>query len=214
MKKFLKRNKKYLAFLYCYLVLLSVVGLSLTFSRYQTTDNGGDSAASAKYDIVIFSGESVDNQRRIDVPIYATSKITDTGSMFEGTYSIDPVTVLNNSDCDVSLTSVSFSVDPDQDYYSKVLYVPDGSTAPTVADIKTYLDVDDTATVADVNNAIADKNSSFDHQLKSGGSITMYVVSWVEHDNVYNDSNYNQTLAQIGVQPEHFVLHVQSEQVD
>ena len=81
-------------------------------------------------------------------------------------------------------------------------------------DISSYLDVGDTASVSEVNSAVEQKNQLMDKELDQGETVTLYVVTWVEHDNVYNEGNAHSTLQQIGVQPEHFYLNVRSEQID
>lgn len=213
MKRILFFKNKYFVFLFCYLSFLSVIGLSVVFSRYTSGDTGADNAAAAAYEIRIYSGESEDHQMPIDVKVHATSKMTEPASLMEGTYDISQINIVNLSDCDVRISDYSFDTAPDgKPYYSKLLMTDSISDIGT--DVPEYLGISENTTIAQLNAAVDEKNQLGSKVIKRGQTESFYLVSWVEHENIYNTENFHNTISEIGVTPEHFILNVHSEQVD
>lgn len=225
MKKLLIHKNKYFVFLCCYLLVISMIGISLTYSKYTTGDSGLDQAQTAKYDLTIYSADPSDKPQNIIVSIKATSKMSEPKSLYDQTYSIDEIVVHNASECDVRLTNMSFTSDPDnKPYYSKLICGEEVTDDNIKTKIPEYLEGSAAAgigegniggaTVAQINAAVDDLNEKFEKVIKLGGTERIYIVTWVEHDNVYNASNINDSVRDIGVEPEKFVLNVHSEQVD
>ena len=69
-----------------YLCIISIVGLSLSFSRYTSGDTKTEDARAAAYDVEIHSGDLQSVEQNMTMTVYATSKISETKSMIDGTY--------------------------------------------------------------------------------------------------------------------------------
>lgn len=223
-----------------YLCLLSIIGMGFSFSRYRSEDSKTDDAHIALYDVVIYSGDSVENQKHISVSVYATSKLSEPDSMIEGTYETKQINIMNKSECTVSLSEfkleeIEKSDDNKTDIY-KELVIPyeemdnykliygDNVPGMMIDYIGEYqADLSD----MDVLDGIleAKNTDTFDAMdncvLQPGETKTFYVIFWVEHDAVYKadadieqDSISHRTLAELSVTQKKLLFSVHSEQYD
>ena len=93
-----------------YLCIISIVGLSLSFSRYTSGDTKTEDARAAIYDVEIHSGDLQSVEQNMTMTVYATSKISETKSMIDGTYEKKQVNIHNFSECDISLSDMGIQV--------------------------------------------------------------------------------------------------------
>lgn len=220
-----------------YLCILSIVATGLSLSRYISRDPSVTNANVAVYDVFINSGEPSSANTNVSASVYATSKLTEPGSMIEGTYDKIRVNIINRSECSIGLSDVKLQ-DPDSSVYEKLIIPMDenelaeyerqcGSIPLAVID---YLGIDsallDSMSVHDIDNAVSESNintcNNMHDQIAAGERKTIYIISWVEHDNIYlvdaeantNDNISHKTPTQLGVQSEDFNFCVHSEQID
>lgn len=234
MKKLFKN--RYFLFLMIYLCFLSVVGTSMSFSRFLTQDSSEDKARAAIYNVEIYGGTS-ETKQDIVMEIYATSKISETVSMQIGTYQYKQVNVINKSECDISISDCTM-VDSANSVYTKLLipyteeeftnYLQNDGTIPTmvlqyleasVEDFSSY----DLGEIDQLNELIEQANkvscASMGWNLKPNESAAFFIVSWVEHDSVYKedagtDNISYKTLTELGVTADFFSIQIHSDQID
>ena len=158
-----------------YLCIISIVGLSLSFSRYTSGDTKTEDARAAAYDVEIHSGDLQSVEQNMTMTVYETK----CGSI--------PLMVL--------------------DYLGK-----------TEAELADY---------TDVRNIINEKNKKSFKEIENSGTIdtgesrTFFIISWVEHDNIYKaDADLNEdkishkTLKELNAESESFTIKLTSAQVD
>ena len=165
-----------------YLCIISIVGLSLSFSRYTSGDTKTEDARAAAYDVEIHSGDLQSVEQNMTMTVYATSKISETKSMIDGTYEKKQVNIHNFSECDISLSDMGI-----QDQKNK----------------KSFKEIENSGTI------------------DTGESRTFFIISWVEHDNIYKaDADLNEdkishkTLKELNAESESFTIKLTSAQVD
>lgn len=103
-----------------YLCIISIVGLSLSFSRYTSGDTKTEDARAAAYDVEIHSGDLQSVEQNMTMTVYATSKISETKSMIDGTYEKKQVNIHNFSECDISLSDMGIQ-DQTGNLYEKLI---------------------------------------------------------------------------------------------
>lgn len=143
-------RSRYLFFAVFYLTLLSVVILSMSYSRYTSSDESNDSADVAVFstDLVI-TGADETVIGPVNCNFYATCKISDLTSMVPGTCEMEYVRIINRSDCSVKLTDGDIL--PDEDI--------------SLADAYTKLLVDRSSDYIDSHNGIGGAALAYMHQL-------------------------------------------------
>ena len=236
MKKLFKN--RYFSFLMIYLCFLSIVGTSISFSKFLTQDSSEEAARAAIYNVEIYSGNSDTVEQDILMEIYATSKISETTSMIAGTYEYKQINIINKSECDISLSD--YLIDDDENsIYSKLVipmtaeemaaYEQSKGSVPMV--ILDYLGKTETElsllSVAELKSLIDEKNTTSFEQLcktlKPNKISTFFIISWVEHDAVYKEDADNnadsdgishKTPTELGLSAEFFKIQIHSEQVD
>lgn len=229
-------HNRYFSFLMIYLCIISIVGLSFSFSRYTSGDTKTEDARAAVYDVGIYSGDLQSVEQNITMAVYATSKISETGSMIEGTYEKKQVNIHNFSECDISLSSMKIQNETGNLYEKLIIPMNEqemseyetncGSVPLMVLDYlgKTEAELTDHA---NVRNSINEKNKEAFKAIedsgvvKTGESRTFFIISWIEHDNVYKedaglnmDKISHKTLKDLDAESESFIIQATSEQID
>ncbi len=219
-----------------YLCILSIVGMSLSFSRYTSGDTVTENARAAIYDVAIYSGDLQSTEQMINMSVYATSKISETGSMIEGTYEKKQVNIHNFSECDISLSDMKIINESDSLY--EKLIIPMNEEEMTAYEIqcgsiplsvlnylgKTEIELADSNSV---RQAVNNKNTESFNALENKGiikpkeSLTFFIISWVEHDNLYKadadnntDKISHKTPTELNLASEEFTIQATSNQVD
>lgn len=229
-------HNRYFSFLMIYLCIISIVGLSLSFSRYTSGDTKTEDARAAIYDVEIHSGDLQSVEQNMTMTVYATSKISETKSMIDGTYEKKQVNIHNFSECDISLSDMGIQ-DQTGNLYEKLIIPMNeeeitayetkcGSIPLMVLDYlgKTEAELADYTKVRDIINK---KNEESFEAIENRGTIdtgesrTFFIISWVEHDNIYKaDADLNEdkishkTLKELNAESESFTIKLTSAQVD
>lgn len=237
-----KKNSKsrYFTFAMIYLCILSAVAAGLSLSRYTSGDTATDESGVAIYDVVINTGDPGSTDTTAYLSVSATSKLTEPASMIAGCCQKMQINVINRSECTVELTDFSL-IEPDGSVYTKIIIPKNkeemdelelncGSVPLAVIDFlgKTQSEMS-AMTVEEVNTLISASNAGVCRELSEnsgelapGDRTTLFVVAWVEHDNIYKadadkntpDQISHQTPTQLGILPESFSFKVYSQQVD
>lgn len=229
-------HNRYFSFLMIYLCIISIVGLSLSFSRYTSGDTKTEDARAAIYDVEIHSGNLQSVEQSMTMTVYATSKISETKSMIDGTYEKKQVNIHNFSECDISLSDMGIQ-DQTGNLYEKLI-IPMNEEEITAYETKCgsiplmvldYLGKTEAelADYTDVRNIINEKNKKSFKEIENSGTIdtgesrTFFIISWVEHDNIYKaDADLNEdkishkTLKELNAESESFTIKLTSAQVD
>lgn len=219
-----------------YLCIISVVGMSLSFSRYTSGDTKTEDAHAAIYDVEIYSGDFQSFEKDITMTVYATSKISETGSMIEGTYEKKQINIHNLSECDISLSDMKIGNEAGSLYEKLVIpmnkeemsaYETKCGSIPLL--ILNYLEKTEAelSNSEDVRTIVNAKNEESFEKIEDSGIVgageskTFFIISWVEHDDVYKaDADLNtdkishKTLKELNFESESFIIQANSVQVD
>ena len=187
-------HNRYFSFLMIYLCIISIVGLSLSFSRYTSGDTKTEDARAAIYDVEIHS--------ECDISLSDMGIQDQTGNLYEKL--IIPMNEEEITAYETKCGSIPLMV---LDYLGK-----------TEAELADY---------TDVRNIINEKNKKSFKEIENRGTIdtgesrTFFIISWVEHDNIYKaDADLNEdkishkTLKELNAESESFTIKLTSAQVD